>query len=653
MKRILYIIIFTLISIAIHAEEKGRWVTVNTVEGVEMQIFIHQSWEHDGNTVAIVGRRESYMTAAIDINTEGTVTVPAEVEGYPVVEIRNYSFRNCSKITKLVLPSTLTSVESNIIQGCTALEEIVMDGTGKYVQCEGNCIISVSYVEEIESGREVKMGCKNSVIPSNITSIGDKAFKDVALKELNLPAGIFDIGESAFSGTQIESVTIPKLEQFSTSASIFADCKNLKSVTFADGLTIIGKEWFSGCSSLTSIVLPSSLFEIGESAFANCEMITQIQFPEALGFINKGAFSNTGLTSVFIPKNVIYCSQAFSDCPLEQIEVDAANPRYDSRNNCNAIIDKANGEYLEYNGYYSQSIYTVNGIKYQNVLIAGCKNTVIPAGVEAIGKDAFRGSGIVSVIMPNSIALVNSGAFAFCKNMTSLTLSESLKSIYDGAFFGCSSLKALHIPASVESIDYNVFYDCSGLESITVAENNANYDSRDNCNALIKKSVEYSTNGEDYRTGAELELGCINTKIPEGIELIADCAFEGIKGLKSIKIPSSIRQIGSAFLDTSLDVVYSFIQEPFDIWGSFTLGWNGDERIYPSTLYVPKGTKEKYLAAEGWNLFKHIIEMDETAIDDVTLISAKTLHIYNLNGQQLSKPRKGINIIDGHKVMVR
>lgn len=250
-------------------------------------------------------------------------------------------------------------------------------------------------------------------------------------------------------------------------------------IKFNSTVTSIGANAFWDCSTLNGITIPNSVTSIGNWAFTGCPNLTDIAIPNAVESIGNFAFAHTGLTSITIPSSVTHIREtAFEACPnLTTMIVEQGNPVYDSRDNCNAIIEtRTNTETITY------------------TLISGCKNSVIPTSVTSIGELAFRNCTFASITIPNSVETIGSGsfedctaltsieipnsvttiggsAFAYCSALTSVEISNSVTTIGSTAFKSCTALTSLVIPSSVTTIGERAFADCTSLESITFMPN--------------------------------------------------------------------------------------------------------------------------------------------------------------------------------------
>ena len=340
----------------------------------------------------------------------GSVVIPESVmlhgEEYSVTSIGQEAFFYCSGLTSIEIPSSVTSIGSFAFYCCTGLTSIE--------------------------------------IPNGVTSIGSYAFYNCSgLTSIEIPSSVTSIGSSAFYGcTGLNEVHISDLAAWCGHSFNGSDANPL---SYAKNLYLNGE-------LVTELVIPDGVTSIGSSAFSGCTGLTSIEISGSVTSIGGGAFQNcTGLTSLEIPSSVTSIeSSAFSGCTgLTNISVAAGNAKYDSRDNCNAIIETAT-----------------------NRLVCGCKNTVIPEEITSIGWAAFQNcTGLTSIVIPSSVTRIESYAFRGCTGLTSIEIPSSVTSIEWGAFESCSGLTSVEIPSSVTNIDGCAFCGCTGLTSIIIPSN--------------------------------------------------------------------------------------------------------------------------------------------------------------------------------------
>ena len=285
-------------------------------------------------------------------------------------------------------------------------------------------------------------------ITYSVTSLGVDCFRGCSsLTSITIPNSVTSLGECCFYGcSSLTSITIPN-SVTSLGSFCFYGCSSLTSITIPNSIASLGKYCFYGCSSLTSITIPNSVTNLGYMCFSGCSSLTSITIPNSVTTLGEECFSGcSSLTSITIPNSVTSLGDGcFAGCSsIERMVVDAANPVYDSREDCNAIIHTSTNE-----------------------LVAGCNNSQIPNSVTSLGFECFSGcSSLTSITIPNSVTSLRWACFAGCSSLTSITIPNSVTSLGNQCFSWCSSLTAITIPNSVTSLGDYCFYGCSSLTSI-------------------------------------------------------------------------------------------------------------------------------------------------------------------------------------------
>ena len=470
----------------------------------------------------------------------GDVTIPATIthddKVYPVNAIAPAAFRDCSALTSVSIPASITAIGEHAFAGCAALDSVDISDLGQWcgIDFESETANPCHHAHRLfVRGVEIV----DLQIPDSVSEINSFAFSGCSsISSVSIPSTVTGIGVSLFSGcTSLSSITVadgnPVYDSrdscnaiiVTESGVLIAGCQ---STVIPQGVTAVGGWAFYRCTGLTSIHIPNSVTIIGYEAFYCCESLMGVNIPNSVTNIGYQAFYGcSSLRSIHIPGTVRGIgSSAFEYCPsLTSITVADDNPRYDSRDECNAIIE-------------------TDG----NMLIAGCKNTVIPSTVREIGDCAFSGcSTLTGIDIPTGVSVVGDFAFRNCSALRNVALPEGLTGIGASAFFECSSLNRVDSPSTVESIGGFAFERCPALFSMTVADGNPVYDSRDSCNAIIETATD------------KLVAGCMNTVIPATVTRIGDNAFSGCFMLTKAVLPKSVEAIGDyAFLGcTSLSSI--------------------------------------------------------------------------------------------------
>ncbi len=332
------------------------------------------------------------------------------------------------------------------------------------------------------------------------------------------------IGRTFDNSETVKSITIPDTVtrvygSCSTVSEIKVD-KNNKVYDSRDNCNAIieteTNTLVTGCMNTT---IPDSVTVIADSAFANCIDITTITIPDSVTDIEQRAFKDcTGLTTITIPESVNNISSfrggAFEGCEnLSQIIVDENNKVYDSRENCNAIIETKT-----------------------NTLVYGCLSTVIPNDVASISDYAFWScEGLISITIPHSVTSIGEWAFAYCKNLISVVIQDGVKNIAENAFMYCEGLTSITISDTVIDIGENAFGSCDNLSTITIPSSVTNI-------------------GESAFSSCD---NLSSVTITEGVTSIGNYAFSYCM-LTSLTIPKSVKSIGDYAFDEDVKLyVYS------------------------------------------------------------------------------------------------
>lgn len=559
----------------------------------------------DSTTVTLTSEDGSFGSYSVT----GDVVLPGTVVNngiaYTLTAIDRYCFYHCEEMISVVVPGSVTRLDDGAFYYCSNLEQINMPNTIDFVgydafkgtkwldnQPDGvvyvgtaACVYKGTMPENTSiviregttciSGRAFQ-NCRNMTsitFPNSVKTFGERSFAQCyGLTSITLPDSIVSLGWAGLESCKgLVSVTIPA-SVTTIDPRAFALCTALKSVTISNGVNRIDFSAFEGCTALESVYIPESVVSMNYEVFAGCSSLTDIQvasgnpkfdsrencnaiiitasnnlmygcsstfIPSTVETIGYYAFQDcASLTSIFIPSSVtLVYGNSFAGCTgLTSIKVDNANPVYDSRGNCNAVIETAT-----------------------NTLVAGCQTTVIPNSVTTLGLRSFKDHATLPrMIIPSSVTEIGDHAFDGCAGMDSLYIPNSVTKVGRYSFHNCSGLTNLVIPNSITETDCCTFNGCSGLTSLTLPDSmtKIGYMSFSDCSKLPSLTI------------------------PASVTDIAYSAFTGTYALKSVTCLATTppRLVNSAF--------FSY--------------------VYNGVLYVPISSIDAYSTDQYWSKFKNI-----------------------------------------------
>ena len=613
----------------------------STLKKIGRGAFMNSNLE----SVTLPSGLEEIAEKAFFNNKLSAVTLPTYLK-----TLGDYAFSN-NNLKEVTLPSRLEVLGTAFVDNSELSKITFSEGLKEITSAfSGTSIKSVvlpKSLEKIGNGAFYNLkGLADISIPENVTSIGDEAFYNTGLTSIDLPANLKIIGRYAFSGTKLkkvvlpsqvetignhafsieslESVHIPKSLKSVTSSystryiyhaswksvewgeyynAIFSGDKNLKTVTFEDGISEIISGLFKE-TGINKIDLPSSVTKIGSSAFANSDLTT-INLPSSLSEIQDFAFANTKLKEITIPDSV------------EKIGYGA----FDSVKTLDKVILPTNLKEISSKTFYKtniskitipESVSSIGGIAFADTPL---KSITLPNNLISIGQNAFSGTQLTTVVLPSKIKTLENEAFGEIANLVSVNIPLSLESGYN-AFSNSKKLenviiedgrekipagllsnigiKTFTLPSTIKTIENNAFAQNDYLSEIVLNNALETIDDRAFANANLKHvklpdsltylgrgafennhsltevifskklrnisenafantgliKLEVPSNIEEIHSGAFYNTKLSDLILSEGIQRIASSAFVGNQ-LKVIELPASLQYLGSSAFGNS------------------------------------------------------------------------------------------------------
>ena len=648
-----------------------RIITLSLLAMASLDFSAQTTFVTDGVTYTVKNGSEVELTSA-DSEAKKTqnliipTTVTDGTQSYTVTSIAAEAYQ-WSDATSITVPGSVKTIGAKAFYHTSPTSITLEEG----IQEIGSYAFTGKTITELD-------------IPGSVKKIGDHAFFGTTSKspfqKLTLHEGLEEIGDAAFYGNAIEELHIPGTCKVIGNTAFLYSTK-LKTLTFGEGVEEIGEGAFQNgdasynkTTELTSVTLPSSLKKIGMEAFLRMPL-TSINIPASLETLGESAFAKTDITT---------------------ITVAAGNKNFKLMD---GNLYSKNGEIL-----YLIPMKGVTELKVKNgcrgIYGGACwgsevKKVTLPQGIVALSYGAFLQTPLEEINLPNSISYIDDQCFAGT-NLTSVTLPENLYHIYEGTFAQCEKLKSVVIPSSVAAIDVRAFIYSNNLSSVTclgsvppyLVEANEYeevftstftlYVPKGCADAYKAKKIGNNDNYWSiyYNKVQELETGVLSPVsvspvigselektqaasfeilFDEPITLVNEAPEVGLRVSAPYNAAADFCEGWKALVSNNKLTVFAYDMD------GFTMGF----ATQPATAYyvtIPAGIVKN---AAG-DLNEHILlgyvgnGTNEVLPVETTVFKGdrKAVANYNLNGQQTSRQKKGIQIVrysDGstRKVLVK
>ena len=505
-----------------------------------------------------------------------------------LADIGDFAFSYCSNLRQLKLPASLTTIGEGAFRETQSLsafelsdegshfkllENALMTSDGKRLialpMASGNTAFVVPEgVETIDSGAFANNASIRSIsLPEGLISIGDGAFSWLSSlrEEIVLPASLKHIGASAFIGYNAASITLPDGLQ-SIGAEAFRESK-LTSISMPDSVNKLDQFVFQGNLSLKEAKLPAGIKALRWGLFDGCEALRKVVIPTGVTNIDGNVFGGCKDLTIHVPDSLNYIeSNAFeslwgeSEPDLGSITLagaeDSQAKQIAAQMELSYVVDiseryvpvKGDGSYttedFEYDYDLKSGEATITSVRNW----ADKKKVEIPERIDgypvvAIGREQdenseWRSTVLASnskcreLLLPEGVRSINDSAFAWIE-LEKISLPESLETIGELALAG-SNIKTLHLPKLLTHIGNGAFHGMTKLSKLTVDEENASYEAKDN--------LLYDKRGSILITCPAGKSGTV--KVLDGTTAIGPSAFSGCEKITQVSLPETVTELG-------------------------------------------------------------------------------------------------------------
>ena len=535
------------------------------------------------------------------------------------------AFRNCDSLESIEIPASVTSIEGGAFWGCDNLKSITFASGSKMNRIEGK-ENKVTYTGSLGMSETATVfagflsGCpamESFEVPANITEIGEGAFDGSSfihivipetvrliepknlfqgssqLESVSLPSSFTEIGEGMFAGCiSLKRVSFPSDEYKSIPASAFKNCSQLENIPYENAESL-GDYALSGCSQitaidlsnitslgkyalektgLTSISIPDNITDLQEGLFRQCSSLSEVDLNSVVR-IRKEAFFGTAVKSITVPSTMEKISRdAFASCTdLKEFVLTGGNlglnqifgyvsdntgtyiPKIVIPKEMTSISTFVDDDDTSSGGMFGSHVGSLefeDGCQLSSFGGAGYMEIVsieLPESIKVLEEGAFRGCKKLRTVALKSVEKIGASAFASCAMLENVDFSSSLITIDESAFAYCSALKKVELPSALSNIGTSAFSN-TGLQCITIPSSVVSMGERvfDGCSEIEELTLEdgLTVLGENLFGYYPVSTKLTHVTIPSSLETWSG-AFGSHKYLKSVTFADGVKSIPS------------------------------------------------------------------------------------------------------------
>ena len=488
--------------------------------------------------------------------------------------IGDSAFARCVSLTTIQLPDSLERIGSSAFNGCSGLTAMHIPDN---VVAIGDCAFIFCYnITSITFGQNSKLkdigltafaycdGVSGITVPDSVTTIGDHAFSYSGFENIYFGPNsqLTSIGNYAFRESNVQSIILPE-GVTSIGAHAFKDCYALAHIVMGNHVASIGENAFAGCDDLVYVILGSGVTGIGDGAFSGCTKLWHV--------FHKGTSAQWDAVTIGADNHCLANVLLHHDCTGDEITdlerrlcAVCVENGYIPSGKCgdNLFWTLDTDGVLTITG--SGAMYDFNAsdnLQPWYVYACAIQEVVIEEGATTIGEYAFfLCNNISEASIATTVTSIGKWAFASCKSLAQFTLPANLSTIGDSAFRNCDSLQEIVIPNGITAIGETVFYSCDSLAKVVLPESLR----------TIGKSA--------FGSCASL-TGFV---IPDGVQSIGQFAFNACRNLAFITIPASVQSIGSNVFSGCKNFWHVLYRGTEEQWASVE---NGDTTVTKATVH--------------------------------------------------------------------